>query len=123
LASINQILALLEHIYIGKATIDVQIAKNLINVCEEYLLTGLKDQCEMLLISEINLENVLELYEIGESSNSQILQEKCLNFIKINQEELDEKIGLFAFPKSILTRLLQNQFNRIHFPEEIVGPH
>jgi len=76
--------AMLQHLYFAKFELGSDIAEELFMLSHEYLLDELKDQCEKVLMQNINMEIVPKMILFAEQYDARNLRRACLTFAKIH---------------------------------------
>lgn len=63
---------------------------HLIEICDQFFATRLKNILEVIAIERINVKKCADMYEFGQTFNCQLLEEACLNYICQNMGRLLE---------------------------------
>lgn len=63
---------------------------HLIEICDQFFVTRLKNILEIMAIERINVKKCADMYEFGQTFNCQLLEEACLNYICQNMGRLLE---------------------------------
>ncbi|XP_057336226.1 TD and POZ domain-containing protein 5-like [Microplitis mediator] len=85
---VNELLLFLYTGKLDKANNDYNFALNLLEVSAMYIITNLKDVCEIVLSNYISIDNVLVLLEKALVHNLSTLKKCALTFIASNPQQL-----------------------------------
>eukprot|EP01117_Protostelium_nocturnum_P010555 TRINITY_DN3796_c0_g1_i7.p2 TRINITY_DN3796_c0_g1~~TRINITY_DN3796_c0_g1_i7.p2 ORF type:complete len:141 (+),score=33.29 TRINITY_DN3796_c0_g1_i7:586-1008(+) len=78
-------LLVMEFIYTDTVVIEPEFAVETLIIGDRYLLHGLKDQAEKVILKEVNIENAASLLDIGKLYGSPLLALKCEQIIERNK--------------------------------------
>jgi hypothetical protein len=97
---------MLLYIYGGKIDEMENKAVKLLEVAERYILGQLKEHCEMLLVSDLKLDNCLDYLVTADLHSANLLRSAALKFMVDNAEELERKVDwkdtLVNFPQILV---------------------
>ena len=73
---------LVKFIYTGKVDkIDENNAEDLLRAADQFLLSGMKEICEVFLMSKVNLDNAIEMLSLGHTYEAVGLKKKAKDII------------------------------------------
>ncbi|XP_050388323.1 ARM REPEAT PROTEIN INTERACTING WITH ABF2-like isoform X2 [Argentina anserina] len=82
---------MMRFIYTGSVDVDLDIAHDLLKAADQYLLEGLKRQCEHAIAQDICVGNVALMFELSEAYNAMSLMQACILFILEQFDKLSKK--------------------------------
>ena len=77
----------------GRPQVGPEIAEELLQAADQYLLAGLKRRCETSIASRLDCLNLLHCYDLSESYHAPHLAVKCALFALERAAELKEAHG------------------------------
>ncbi|KAK9815710.1 hypothetical protein WJX72_008429 [[Myrmecia] bisecta] len=80
--------AMMFCIYTGEVKVTPDIAKELLQAADQYMLEGLKRQCEVAIAEALTVDNMHTVYELAEDFNAPKLAERCVLFALQNYDEI-----------------------------------
>ena len=109
--------AFLEYVYLETIVMNEDLALNLFDFSERYIIDDLKKACENCLCLNLTIGNFLRFYEAACLYDSPYLREKIMTFIERSLEKVLEKYSLQDLPIECLSIL------KTHFTDNpILGP-
>jgi hypothetical protein len=100
-------LAMLEFLYTGSVDITLDIAIELLTTADQYTIAELKHRCGAMLHSNINVENVSEIFQAADQHKEELLRVKCMDFILKNYDTVSDTDSFLALRKDHLKEILQ----------------
>jgi len=97
--------SLLQYIYTSDAPNVDTLAKELFAAADQYQIVKLKELCEAKLISNIDLENCIDLLVLGDFHQASALKTATLKFVSQKMDEIDPnewKKTLIAYPTLLI---------------------
>ena len=94
--------AMMQCIYTGTVDVNLDIAQELLEAADQYMLESLKELCEQKISQHLALDNVWAAYELSESFDAPQLAIRCGLFCLDNVSQLLEQI---ADAESLLERV------------------
>lgn len=85
--------AMMQCIYTGDLEVEAELAHELLQAADQYLLEGLKRLCEGSIASRLSVENVTQVYELAESYRAPQLRNSCVLFALEHYREMVEHMG------------------------------
>ena len=76
--------AMLEFFYLGETKLNSNDLVDMLNLCEEYLLPGIKMAIEQEFIKNLKVENFYDVYMIAKGFSCTVLLDKVVEFGYIN---------------------------------------
>ena len=71
-----------KFIYSGRVdNIDENNAEDLLRAADQFLLSGMKEICEVFLMSKVNLDNAIDMLSLGHTYEAEGLKEKAMDMI------------------------------------------
>ena len=61
--------------------IDENIAEDLLRAADQFLLSGMKEICEVFLMSKVSLDNAIEMLSLGQTYEAVGLKKKAMDII------------------------------------------
>ncbi|RAL43503.1 hypothetical protein DM860_012644 [Cuscuta australis] len=86
---------MMRYVYTRSVQVNSDIAQDLLRASDQYLLEGLKGQCEYAIAKDMSVENVSFMFELSEAFNALSLRSACILFILQNFDKLNA-IGSFS---------------------------
>jgi len=109
-------LAVVTYIYTGDidTPMSVDDALLLLSAANRYILPRLKTLCEKILVNELTVENVCNIFRLADLHMSGFLHKACVQFIaehtdQVPAEELDEILKVDSFTSCIIA-FLRNDY-------------
>ena len=93
--SLQDVQAMVDFIYLGKARVNSNDLVDLLSLCQEYLLVGMKQAIEHVFASQLTLDLFLDIYMLTRAFDCRQLKESCVSFAVANYQGLRQK-GLLA---------------------------
>ncbi|XP_065034862.1 ARM REPEAT PROTEIN INTERACTING WITH ABF2-like isoform X2 [Musa acuminata AAA Group] len=84
---------MMRFIYTGSVEITTDIAQDLLQAADQYLLEGLKCLCEYAIAQEVCVDNVSSMYELSEAFHAMSLRHNCVIFILEQFEKINTRPG------------------------------
>ncbi len=110
--------AFMEYVYLGKTVMNEEIALNLVDLAEKYIIDELKVACENFLPLYLTVENCMKIFEAACLYEISSLREKTLFFFQINSKKILEKHNL-----QDLSKLSHIHFLKVYWTSNpILGP-
>ncbi len=97
--------AMLEYIYCNKIEMNEDLALELLEPADKFLLSDLRDGCERFLVQCLNLENFVKIFEMTVDFETDILKEGIGEFIEMNSNALKRREDVKALPEDILVKI------------------
>lgn len=103
----------LRFIYTGKVDNMENLKEDILIASDKYLIDELKTLCEVAMVHDFKIENILDMLKLSEIYNAITLREKALEFYKIHKLEITKSENFKTalqnnlIPASILTDLLK----------------
>jgi len=91
--------AFLEYVYLGKTVMNEEIALNLVDLAEKYIIEDLKVACENSLPLYLTVDNCAKIFETACLYGLSVLKEKTLFFFQLNSKEILAKHSLVDTPR------------------------
>lgn len=91
--------AFLEYVYLGKTTLNEDLALNLMDFSEKYIIEDLKIACENCLHNYLTVDNCVKIFETACLYDAPSLKQKTIFFFQINYKKILEKYKLENLPK------------------------
>ncbi|XP_052203271.1 BTB/POZ domain-containing protein At4g08455-like [Diospyros lotus] len=88
--SCDALRSFVNYLYTAEASLDEQMAIDLLVLAEKYRVKHLKTYCENYKVSELNWENALKNFVFARQHNAKILEEAALLLIMDNMEKLSK---------------------------------
>eukprot|EP00210_Caulerpa_lentillifera_P000214 g209.t1 len=85
------------YTYTGQVEVPVDLAQDLLRASDQYLLEGLKHQCEKTISDIISTENIFDIYMLSESCMATQLGIHCVMFVLERSNEMILTYGLEKF--------------------------
>ncbi|KAK9945302.1 hypothetical protein M0R45_010824 [Rubus argutus] len=96
---------MMRFIYTGSVDVDLDIAHDLLKAADQYLLEGLKRQCEHAIAQDICVENVSLMFELSEAYNAMSLMQACILFVLEQFDKLNKKPWYTPLMKRIIPEI------------------
>ncbi|KAM5563740.1 ARM REPEAT PROTEIN INTERACTING WITH ABF2-like [Rosa sericea] len=96
---------MMRFIYTGSVEVDLDIAHDLLKAADQYLLEGLKRQCEHAIAQDICVENVSLMFELSEAYNAMSLMQACILFVLEQFDKLSKKPWFHPLMKRIIPEI------------------
>jgi len=108
---------MLRYIYTGIAPNIDTLAKELLEVAEEYQLQKLKELCELKLSSSVDIGNCIDLLVLSDINQASTLKTAALNFVNKNlkQIEISELKTKLSDSPSLLVKVLEKNLQEEDF--------
>lgn len=98
--------AMMRYIYTGHVEVTPDIANELLQASDQYLLEGLKRQCEMSLAQHLTVQNVVGMFEASEAFSAPQLGMRCVLFTLEHYDEIVIDIDALAYAVEIMQRMV-----------------
>ncbi len=110
--------AFLEYVYLGQTVLNEDIALNLMDLSERYIIGDLKAFCENCLHNYLSIENCVRVFESACLYDAPSLKQKTIFFFQINYKKILEKHHLPDLPRMSHLYLLKidSKYNPILGP-------
>lgn len=82
--------AMMECVYTGTVEVRPELAQELLEAADQYMLDGLKRLCEATIAGQLSAENVTAAFDLGEDLNAPELAKRCALYCLENYEEMAE---------------------------------
>ncbi|EPS61448.1 hypothetical protein M569_13349, partial [Genlisea aurea] len=89
--SYDALRAFVNYLYTAEASLDEQLACDLLVLAEKYEVKHLKSYCEKFLMSKLNWENSLLVYAFAHQHGARTLLEAALSLIMDNIDKLSKR--------------------------------
>lgn len=104
---------ILRYIYTGKVDYMDDLKVDILIASDKYLMDGLKILCEVALIRDFKIENILDMLKLADKYNSANLRTEGLKFYKTHRKEITATENFRTavqegLPASILIDLIEN---------------
>lgn len=110
--------AFLEYVYKGQTLLTEEIALNLRDLSERYLINKMKVACENFLQNVLSLENCFKMFETAYLYDAALLKKWTLFFFQINLHKIMERKDFEEIPKMIYLHI-----HRIKWSQKVIlGP-
>ncbi|XP_010419869.1 PREDICTED: ARMADILLO BTB ARABIDOPSIS PROTEIN 1 [Camelina sativa] len=96
---------MMRYIYTGRVTIPKHLAKDLLVAADQYLLQGLKRQCEYTIAQEISLDKIPQMYELADTFNALALRRASTLFVLEHFTKLSTQLWFAKFVKRIVPEI------------------
>jgi len=108
---------MLRYIYTGIAPNIDTLAKELLEVAEEYQLQKLKELCELKLSSSVDIGNCIDLLVLSDINQASTLKTAALNFVNNNLKkiEINELKTKLSHSPSLLVNVLEKNLQEEDF--------
>ncbi|GLT55850.1 hypothetical protein SLA2020_289370 [Shorea laevis] len=83
--------AFINYLYTAEATLDEQMAYDLLVFAEKYQVKHLKAYCEKFLVSKLNWENSVMSYAFAHQQNAKLVGDAALSLITDNMDKLTKR--------------------------------
>ena len=103
---------MLEFFYLGKTKLDSNCLVEMLSLCEEYLLHGLKMAVEQEFINNLKEENYYDIYMIAKGFSCSVLLDKVIEFGRINAWPLRQSGVLKKLDKEDRVKILTDNPNK-----------
>ncbi|CAL9230111.1 unnamed protein product [Arabidopsis halleri] len=113
---------MMRFIYSGRINITKHLAKDLLVAADQYLLQGLKRQCEYTISQEICLDNIPEMYELADTFNATALRRACTLFVLEHFTKLSSQLWFAKFVKQIIPEIRSYITDILTRPVEVIPP-
>jgi HEAT repeat protein len=113
---------MMKFIYSGRINIAKHLAKDLLVAADQYLLEGLKRQCEYTIAQEICLDNIPEMYELADTFNASALRRACTLFVLEHFTKLSSQLWFAKFVKQIIPEIRSYMTDILTRPVEASPP-
>ena len=80
--------AMIKYLYLGETQINSNDLVDLLNLCQEYLLPGMKQAIEHVFADQLTIELFVDVYMLTKAFDLRYLQERILAFGVANRAEL-----------------------------------
>ena len=84
--------------YTSRIRLDEELALDLLDATDKYLLDDLKDVCEEYLSENINLDNLVNLANLAENKDLSSLRRAITSFVPKNLKRILENKDLYQLP-------------------------
>ena len=91
--------AFLEYVYLGQTVLNEEMALNLMDLSERYIIGDLKAFCANCLHNYLSVDNCVRIFESACLYDAPSLKQKTLFFFQINCKRILEKHNLQDLPK------------------------
>jgi len=93
--------AMLRCVYTGSVEVTPEIAQELLRVADQYLLSGLKRQCEAAIETGLCVDNLLAVYELAQTYHAETLGQACVLHALKQREEFVKRFGFEGFTDAV----------------------
>ncbi len=76
----------------GTVDVETDIAEELLQASDQYMLEGLKRLCEMAIATGLTVDNLPDVFELAENCNAPQLAKKCVLFALENYDKVGEEV-------------------------------
>jgi len=104
--------AMLEYIYCNKIELNEDLALELLEPADRFLLSDLRDGCEKFLVKCLNLENFVKIANMTADFETRYLAEGIFEFISKNSAALKIRNDIRTLSDDILVRIHPDLCNR-----------
>ena len=103
--------AFLEYVYLGQTVLNEELALNLLDLAEKYIIADLKAACESCLQKVLTLDNCVKIFEAAYLYDALSLKKWTLFFFQINIKKIMERKDFEDLPKMSYLHILKIQWN------------
>ena len=104
--------AFLEYVYLGKATLNEELALGLFEFSEKYMIDELKSNCEDFLQGALTVNNCFRIFEKASSLNeADSLKKKIMLFFQANIKEVSQSKNFENLTKETYINLRRMLWN------------
>ncbi|KAL1199099.1 hypothetical protein V5N11_014599 [Cardamine amara subsp. amara] len=96
---------MMRYIYTGRINITKHLAKDLLVAADQYLLQGLKRQCEYIIAQDICLDKIPDMYELAYTFNASALRRACTLFVLEHFTKLSSQLWFAQYIKLIIPEI------------------
>ena len=96
---------MLEYVYSSRVNFDSKIHLELLALADQLGIQGLKEECEIRLMYEIENANVCELLIIADRYSALNLSQKCLGHVLDNFDEVSKSLEFEQLPAQLLVEI------------------
>ncbi len=89
-----------------KINLTEKLALDLLVIADMYCVAELKEECDIYLSKYMKSTNLLKIIKVVETAESEILEDKIVNFLHRNLEELNKGIDLESIPPHLLVKCM-----------------
>ena len=97
--------AMLEYIYCNKIEMNEDLALELLEPADKFLLSDLRDACERFLDECLDLENFVKIFKKTADIETNLLKERIEEFISMNSNALKKREDVKALPEDMLVKI------------------
>ena len=104
--------AMIKFLYLGETKVNSNDLVDLLNLCQEYLLPGIKQAIEHVFADQLNMELFIDIYMLAKAFDLRFLKYTLMNFAANNRQALMQKQLLTQLDKDDLraiNRIAQNK--------------
>jgi len=83
--------AMIEYLYLGETRINSNDLVDLLNLCQEYLLQGMKQAIEHVFAEQLNTDLFVDVYMLTKAFDLRYLKERVIAFGAANKATLAQK--------------------------------
>jgi len=109
---VSSLKAILEYIYCNKIELNEDLALELLEPADRFLLSDLRDGCEKFLVKCLNLENFVKISNMTADFETRYLAEGIFEFISRNSAALKKRDDIKTLSEDILVRIHPDSCNR-----------
>jgi len=110
--------AFLEYVYLGQTVMNEELALNMLDLAEKYLIDDLKAACESCLQKLLTLDNCFKIFETAYFYDAMSLKKWTLFFFQMNLKKIMEQKDFESLPKMTYLHVLRIYWNE----KTVLGP-
>jgi len=110
--------AFLEYVYKGQTLLTEELALNLIDLSERYIIHEMKLACENFLQNVLSLDNCFRIFETAYLYDAALLKKWTLFFFQININKIMERKDSGNIPKISYIQIYKTKWNE----KVVLGP-
>jgi len=110
--------AFLEYVYLGETVMNEELALDLLDLGEQYMIDDLKEACANCLPKVLRYESCIKIFEAACLYGLEPLKKQTLSFFQMNIDRLVERKDFGDLPRASYLHLLKIYWNK----NPLLGP-
>lgn len=100
---------MISFLYIGEAKVNSNDLVSLLQLCQEYILPGMKQAIEHVFADQLTMDLFLDIYMVQKAFDCQYLKERVITYAIANKAELRQKAILVQLDREDQSAILRKE--------------
>ena len=104
-------MAMIKFLYLGESQINSNELVDLLQLCQEYLLAGMKQAIEHIFAEQLTLDLFVDVYMLTKAFDCSYLKDRVMSFGRANRAELRNRGFLSQIDKDDMLAIMSKNSN------------